>query len=188
LPRFAAAAPARIVGLRPVRRRRAEAAVACILVLGIGNSLLTDDGAGVHAVQRLVARAAGRNDVTILDAGTFSFPLLPALGDADALIAIDAIRAGGRPGELKVCEGEEFDRFVRRSGRSGNEVGLADLLERARQSGQLPQNRVLIGVEPEVLDWGHELSPPVAAALSGCVELALGFIERWHPSTDSPLH
>jgi hydrogenase maturation protease len=162
--------------------------VASVLVLGIGNPLLADDGAGVHAALQLVERAAGRDDVTILDAGTLSFSLLPALQNADGLIAIDATRDGGRPGELRVCEGEEFDRFVRRSGRSVNEVGLADLLERARRSGQLPENRVLIGVEPEVVDWGLELSPTVAAALSRCVDLALEFIERWHPSRGVRAH
>jgi hydrogenase maturation protease len=160
--------------------------VASVLVLGIGNPLLADDGAGVHAALRLVERAADRDDVTILDAGTLSFSLLPALRQADGLIAIDATRDGGRPGELRVCEGEAFDRFVRRNGRSVNEVGLADLLERARRCGQLPENRVLISVEPETVDWGLELSPPVAAALSQCVDLALAFIERWHP--DAGVH
>ncbi len=162
--------------------------MASVLVLGIGNPLLTDDGAGVHAALRLVDRAAGRDDVTILDAGTLSFSLLPALKDADGLIAIDATRDGGRPGELRVCEGADFDRFVRRNGRTVNEVSLADLLDLARRSGLLPENRVLIGVEPETLDWGLELSPPVAAALSHCVDLALEFIERWHPSRGAAAH
>ena len=133
--------------------------MASVLVLGIGNPLLTDDGAGVHAALRLVDRAAGRDDVTILDAGTLSFSLLPALKDADGLIAIDATRDGGRPGELRVREGADFDRFVRRNGRTVNEIGLADLLDLARRSGQLPENRVLIGVEPETVDWGLELEP-----------------------------
>jgi hydrogenase maturation protease len=159
--------------------------VARVLVLGIGNPLLADDGAGVHAALRLMDRAAGRSDVTILDAGTLSFSLLPALENADGLIAIDATRDGGRPGELRVCEGEAFDRFVRRSGRSVNEVGLADLLERARNCGRLPDKRVLIGVEPALVDWGLELSAPVAAAVPRCVDLALEFIERWHPAADA---
>jgi hydrogenase maturation protease len=162
--------------------------VACVLVLGIGNPLLADAGAGVHAALQLVERARGRTDVTILDAGTLNFPLLPALGSADALIAIDATRDGGRPGELRVREGEDFDRFIRRSGRSVNETSLADLFERARHLGQLPARRVLIGVEPGTVDWGLELSPPVAAALTRCVELALEFIERWHPPNGDRVH
>lgn len=161
--------------------------MASVLVLGIGNALHADDGAGVQAALRLMDRTSGRRDVVILGAGTLSFSLLPALHDADGLIAIDASRAGGRPGELRVCEGEAFDEFVRRSGRSSNEVGLADLLEGARRSGRLPQNRVLIGVEPATVDWGLELSDAVSAALPRCVELALAFIERWHPTRGPPL-
>ena len=153
-----------------------------VLVLGVGNALLADDGAGIHAAVQLREWAIARPDVTILDAGTLSFSLLPALQDADALIAIDAARGGGRPGELRICEGEDFDRFVQRRGRSVHEVGLADLLDMARLSGQLPRRRVLIGVEPEVVDWGLELSPAVAAALPRCVEAAVDFIERWQPA------
>jgi hydrogenase maturation protease len=155
--------------------------VAKLLVLGVGNSLLADDGAGVHAALELRERTSERPDITILDAGTLSFSLLPALEDADALIAFDAARRGGRPGELHVCEGEDFDRFVQRSGRSVHEVGLADLLDMARLSGQLPGKRVLIGVEPQTIDWGLRLSEPVAAALPQCVDVALDYIERWQP-------
>jgi len=162
--------------------------VATLLVLGIGNPLLADDGAGVHAALRLAGRAAGRGDVVVLDAGTLSFSLAAALRDADALIAIDATRAGGRPGEIRICEGEEFDRFVQRSGRSLNEVGLAELIECARRSGQLPMNRVLIGVEPEIVDWGLELSPAVTAALPRCVDVALDYIDRWHPADPRTAH
>ena len=161
--------------------------MASVLVLGIGNALHADDGAGVHAALRLMDRTTGRRDVVILDAGTLSFSLLPALHHADGLIAIDTTRTGARPGELRVCEGAAFDEFVCRSGRSSSEVGLADLLERARRAGHLPHNRVLIGVEPATVDWGLELSDAVSAALPRCVELALGFIERWHPTPGTPL-
>jgi hydrogenase maturation protease len=156
--------------------------MARVLVLGVGNSLLTDDGAGVHAVLQLKDRAGAWPGVTVLDAGTLSFSLLSELEHSDALIAIDAARVGGQPGDFRVCEGEEFDRFVQRSGRSVHEVGLSDLLDMARLSGQLPDHRVLIGIEPKSISWGLELSAPVAAALPRCVDVALDFIERWHPT------
>ncbi|HXQ63994.1 MAG TPA: HyaD/HybD family hydrogenase maturation endopeptidase [Steroidobacteraceae bacterium] len=153
--------------------------MARMLVLGVGNSLLTDDGAGVHAAVQLNERAGHSPDLTILDAGTLGFSLLSALGDADALIAFDAARAGGEPGEISVHAGADFDRFVRRSGRSVHEVGLADLLDMARLSGQLPERRVLIGIEPQTVDWGLVPTPQVAAALPYCVAVALDLIERW---------
>ena len=159
-----------------------------VLVLGVGNSLLTDDGVGVHAVARLRHETAVPPDVTILDAGTLSFSLLAALEQADALIAIDAARGGNEPGEVRVCEGDEVDRFLQRSGRSVHEVCLSDLLDMARLSGQLPGRRVLIGVEPQVIDWGLELSAPVAAALPRCVDLALDFIGRWQSTEANSGH
>jgi hydrogenase maturation protease len=153
--------------------------MARMLVLGVGNSLLTDDGAGVHAAVQLNERAGHPPDVTILDAGTLGFSLLSALGDADALIAFDAARAGGRPGDISIHAGADFDRFVQRSGRSVHEVGLADLLDMARLSGHLPERRVLIGIEPQTVDWGLEPTPEVAAALPRCVAVALDLIEQW---------
>jgi hydrogenase maturation protease len=152
-----------------------------VLVLGIGNSLLTDDGAGVHAALQLRERTGPRAGIKILDAGTLGFSLLSELEGADALIAIDAARDGGEPGAVCVREGSDFDRFVQRSSRSVHEVGLSDLLDMARLAGQLPSHRVLIGVEPKTIDWGLELTPPVAAALPHCVDVALSFIDRWRP-------
>lgn len=158
--------------------------MARVLVLGIGNSLLTDDGAGVHAALRLRDRAGPRHDVKILDGGTLGFSLLAELAGTEGLIAIDAARDGGQPGEVCIREGEEFDRFVQRSSRSVHEVGLSDLLEMARLAGQLPPHRVLIGVEPQTVDWGLELTAPVAAAMPRCIDVALSFIDRWRP--DAP--
>jgi hydrogenase maturation protease len=60
-----------------------------------------------------------------------------------------------------------------------HEVGLSDLLDMARLSGQLPARRVLIGIEPQSIDWGLAPSPPVAAALPHCVAVALDLIECW---------
>lgn len=154
--------------------------MARVLVLGVGNSLLTDDGAGVHAAAQLSERAGEMPTVTILDGGTIGFSLLPALADAEALIAFDAARAGGNPGDVFVREGEAFDHFVRRASRSVHEVGLSDLLDMARLCGQLPERRVLIGIEPATIDWGLMPSAAVAVALPRCIDLALRLIERWN--------
>ena len=156
-----------------------EEIVARVLVLGVGNSLLADSGAGIRAALQLRNRIGTRPNVTILDAGTLCFSLLPALREADALIAIDAAKDGGSPGDVRICVSEDFDRFVKRTGRGVHEVGLADLLDVARLSGHLPDKRALISLEPASIDWGQGLSPPVAAALPVCVDVALEFIDRW---------
>jgi hydrogenase maturation protease len=158
------------------------------LVLGIGNSLLTDDGAGVHAALRLAEILGDDPDVTVLDAGTLSFSLLHYVETATALIALDAARSGLQPGGISVHEGDAFERFVQRNGRSVHEVGLADLLDMARLAERLPARRVLIGIEPAEMDWGLEPSPAVAAVLPEVVELARGYVERWRPNAASSQH
>lgn len=156
------------------------------LVLGIGNSLMTDDGAGVHAALRLSEALDGDPAVTVLDAGTLSFSLLPYVEEADALIAFDAARSGLQAGEISVHEGEAFDRFVQRNGRSVHEVGLSDLLDMARLAERLPARRVLIGIEPVEVDWGLEPTRPVAANLPACVELARRYIDQWRSDAGAP--
>ncbi len=155
--------------------------MARVLVIGIGNPLLADDGVGVHAAQCLAGRAGGRDGVTILDAGTLSFPLLPVLRGAAGLIVIDAVQAGGRPGEVSIREGEAFDRFVDGGGCGRHGRRLAELIAGAREGGQLPPQRVLIGIEPALVDWGLELSPAVAGGVPRCIDVALDFIDRWQP-------
>lgn len=150
-----------------------------ILVLGTGNSLLTDDGAGVHAALLLRDAVGDEDGLVILDAGTLSFSLFPYIETADALVAFDAAHFGGQPGDVIVQEDEAFDRFVLRSGRSVHEIGLADLLDMARLAGRLPAHRVLIGIEPAGLGWGLDLSPAVAAAMPRCVEIARRYIDDW---------
>lgn len=152
------------------------------LVLGIGNSLLTDDGAGVHAALRLADLLGDDPDVTVLDAGTLSFSLLHYVEKADALIAFDAARTGQPPGTICVHEGDDLERFVQRSGRSVHEIGLADLLDMARLAERLPARRVLIGIEPEEMGWGLQPTPDVAAALPTCVNIAREYVERWRPA------
>jgi hydrogenase maturation protease len=157
-------------------------------VLGIGNSLLTDDGAGVHAALRLAEWVGEDPDVTVLDAGTLSFSLLHYVETATSLIAFDAARSGLAPGGISVHEGEAFDRFVQRNGRSVHEVGLADLLDMARLAERLPARRVLIGIEPAEMGWGLEPTPAVAAALPEAVRLAREYIERWRPAVPAATH
>src|SRR5512135_912004 len=99
------------------------------LVLGIGNTLLQDEGAGVHAVRMLEQHTVGRDDIELLDGGTLSFTLAGAIEEAEQLIVIDAAQLNSAPGTTHVFEGEQMDAFVGGSRkRSVHEVSLIDLL------------------------------------------------------------
>src|SRR5690348_2390982 len=116
------------------------------VVIGIGNSLLADDGAGVRAIRRLQAESPDPA-IDFIDGGTLNFSLLPYLEDADSLIVIDAAELGTLPGMVRVFEGEAMDHAVAGSRRrSVHEAGLADLLAMAQLKDCLPDRRALITV------------------------------------------
>ena len=108
------------------------------LILGIGNTLLRDEGAGIHAIRMLAERVAGRDDIELMDGGTLSFTLAGAIGDAAQLIVIDAAQLDGEPGSTRVFEGEQMDAFVGSNRKhSVHEVSLIDLMAIARLADQL---------------------------------------------------
>jgi len=149
------------------------------LVLGFGNVLLSDDGAGVQLLGRLCS-ALGPEAAHFVDAGTLSFSLLPYIEATDAMLAIDAADIDASPGTIGLHEGPAMDRFLRSTRRrTVHEVGLIDLLDMARLSGCLPSRRALLCIQPGLIDWSEQLSPPVAAALPEAARQAAALLERW---------
>jgi hydrogenase maturation protease len=150
------------------------------VVLGIGNTLLTDEGAGVHAVRMLERRACTVRDVRFVDGGTLSFTLAGAIAEADKLLVIDAAELGGLAGKVEVFVDEEMDRFLgTRRKRSVHEVGLLDLMQIARLTGCLPARRALIGIQPACVDWGERPTPAVERAIGEACRRALDLLTEW---------
>jgi len=152
-----------------------------VLVLGIGNTLLSDEGAGVHAVRHLQAIGGNRAGIDYLDGGTLSFTLAGPIEDSDAVVVIDAADFGAEAGAVRVFEGAAMDEFLGASRkRSVHEVGLLDLMAVAALAGRLPERRALIGIQPRELGWGDAPSASVAEGISRACTEALEIIERWH--------
>ncbi len=150
------------------------------LILGIGNTLLQDEGAGVHAIRKLSEQIVQRDDIELMDGGTLSFTLAGAIEDAEHLIVIDAAQLGCEPGATQVFEGDAMDAFVGGNRKlSVHEVSLIDLLMIARLAERLPQNRALIGIQPRDIDWGELPSPPVAAGIQQACDQALQLAAEW---------
>jgi hydrogenase maturation protease len=150
-----------------------------ILVLGIGNVLLGDEGAGVHAMRRLEERCRFPR-VRFADGGTLSFTLAGLIESNPALIVFDAAEMKAPPGSVAVFEGERMDDFVGgERKRSVHEVGLLDLMAIAALVGRLPGRRALIGIQPMSIDWSDSPSPMVAQAIPEACERARELIERW---------
>lgn len=149
------------------------------LVLGVGNTLLSDEGAGVHAMRYLQARSAEDSNTEFLDAGTLSFTLADDIASATNLIIFDAAQLGATPGSLRVFENEELDEFLCSGRRSVHEVGFADLMDIARLQYCLPINRALIGIQPGDLGWGEHSGAAVQAAFPQAAHLAMALVRKW---------
>lgn len=151
-----------------------------LLVLGIGNTLLSDEGVGVVAMQALRERLGNDPAIEFLDGGTLSFTLAVPIAECDALIVLDAAMVGDIAGSVACFEGEAMDRFLGENRKSSvHEVGLLDLMVIARLGEHWPQRRALIGIRPSKVDWGEELTPAVAAGVPTLCDKAEGLIQRW---------
>jgi len=156
-----------------------------ILVLGIGNTLLTDEGVGIVAMRELEAKYSARDDMVFLDGGTLSFTLAVPISECSALLVIDAAELGAAPGTVRSFEGEAMDRFMGANRKSSvHEVGLLDLMSISLLTGHWPERRALIGIQPAVVDWGEALTPAVVAALPEVNATAADVIGRFSIHTD----
>lgn len=148
---------------------RPEEAVRPVLVLGIGNVLLGDEGVGVHAVRRL-EQEAWPPHVKLLDGGTGGFHLLSLFQEFDRIVLVDATMDGRPPGTVRVIRPRFASDYPRTL--SAHDIGLKDLVESAALLGLTPEV-VLVTVSvttlPEGLD--ADLSPEVAGALPRVAEL-----------------
>ena len=142
-----------------------------VVILGIGNTILSDEGVGVHAALALNERYALPDGVEVIDGGTAGMELLDALADVDLLLVLDAVKAGRAPGSVLCLVGAEVPVFFR-SKLSPHQVSICDVLASLEFAGQAPRELVLIGVEPESLELGLELTPTVAQRVPQMMALA----------------
>jgi hydrogenase maturation protease len=140
-----------------------------LLILGLGNVLLRDDGVGAAAVARLIDEYDAPDSVSVLDGGTLGLALLPHVEDAASVILVDAVRTDAPPGTLVRLERDEVGPAVA-TRLSPHQIGVADLLDGAQWRDRYPASVLLLGIVPESLDLEVGLSPPVAAALPALVE------------------
>lgn len=140
-----------------------------VLVLGLGNVVCEDDGAGIAAVHKLVREYELPAGVVALDGGTLGLSLLPLVDSADQLILVDAIRADGPPGTLVRIEGEQVAPAVYER-LSPHQIGVADLLAGASLLDRYPSRVILLGVVPQSIELGIGRTPAVEASIPALVD------------------
>lgn len=151
-----------------------------ILVLGIGNTLLSDEGIGIHVLHALAKGAPLPEDVELLDGGTLSFTLAGPIEDADALIVVDAANIQSPPGTWQLLEGDSVDAFLLGNRKSTvHEVGLTDLRAIAILADHWPTRRAMLAIQPQCMDWGEQPTPVVGAVIPAVVSAIRELISRW---------
>lgn len=142
------------------------------VVLGIGNLIMQDEGVGVRVVEALERDHAMPDGVTVIDGGTSAMEMLDELSHLDRLIVVDAINAGKPPGTLVRLEGEDVPTFFR-TRLSPHQIGLPDVMASLEFLGAAPKNMVVLGVQPQTMELGMELTPVVAARVPDLVKQVL---------------
>jgi hydrogenase maturation protease len=149
-----------------------------VLVLGLGNTLLKDDGFGPTLLERLRPHFTCADDVEFVDGGTIGLGLLTQLADRRAVLILDAFKSGKKPGTLIVKHALEPGEAGPPPGRSAHEGNASALLAVAAFTGDLPERVAVIGVEPDEIATGYGLTPVVEASLVKAEREALHLIEE----------
>jgi len=153
-----------------------------ILVLGLGNILLKDEGVGVHIAQMLQELALPHN-VEVVDGGTASLDVLLLAPGIEKLVVIDALRAGKEAGtiykaRLKSEERDKLEQIFSSGSRiSLHQVGLIDALAIAERMNCAPKEIAIIGIEPKKIDCGLELTDDVKQKIPEIINTVLKEIE-----------
>ena len=141
-----------------------------MIVLGVGNELLKDEGVGVH-----VARALAREDFTalveVIEGGT-ALDCLPGGEPISKLVVVDAAYGGGEPGAIYRFTPDEVESEANWVA-SVHQLGLLDSLRLSEVAGIKPEEAIIIGVEPKEVGWGMELSAELQGRIPEVVRVVL---------------
>jgi hydrogenase maturation protease len=149
-----------------------------ILIAGVGNLLLQDDGLGPHAIARLQAEYDFGDEVELLDIGTPGLDFVDYLVGREVLIMIDALSSGGEPGEMLTFDKAQLKEFLPNMRLSAHQPCLQETLHTAETAGIDLKQILLVGVVGHSFDVGTELGPYVSRALPEVLELVVDLIKR----------
>jgi hydrogenase maturation protease len=175
----------------PDRAYRDSDAPPAIAVVGIGNLLLSDDGAGIHAVRALRRDSRVQSMARLIDGGTVGTDLLAEVCGCEKLLIVDAVDAGLPPGAMIWMDLGDAD--PRQPGppkietRNAHQCGIPELLDDLRLLGVAPRDMVLVGIQPATIGLGTQLSPQLASALPALAAEVVRQLDRWTSVADAAI-
>lgn len=147
-------------------------------VIGLGNPLMGDDGAGLELLAYLQAHWTFKPEVIFVDGGTWGMNLLPVIEDAGQVLFLDAVSSGKPAGTPVRLERDQLPRWLGVK-LSPHQIDLKEVLALAELRGTLPEQTVVVGIVPKQVDMALGLSRAVAGAIPAAAEFALATLERW---------
>jgi hydrogenase maturation protease len=147
-----------------------------VLILGIGNLILKDEGAGVHVVERLKNMALP-SDVEVMDGGTMGIDLLYHIEGRRKVIVIDVVNTDGPAGTIYRFTDRDLE-DKKECLRSAHDIDFADVLKTADLLGKKPDEVIFIGIKPEEISEGIGLSPSIEERIPQIIELVLKEINK----------
>jgi hydrogenase maturation protease len=158
--------------IREIRFKEPVLSQKNILILGIGNILLKDEGIGVHVVNRLKEMNLPEN-VEVLDGGTAGLELVDFIENREKLIVIDAVKAGDKPGTIYRLT-ESNLKIKPKAIMSFHEIDFLDALYLSEvMKTNKPKETVVIGIEPKDMSDGLELSPEIEERIPKIIDVVM---------------
>ena len=149
-----------------------------ITLIGLGNILMRDEGVGVLAVRTLEDRGVLPPGLEVVDGGTSGLDLLPYIEGRDRVLFVDAVNFRKEPGYIGMLENEEIPALFGPKG-SLHHLGLADVLAAAQLMGTAPREVCLIGIQPQTIELGLELSELLQGKLEELLGVITARLKEW---------
>ncbi len=140
-----------------------------VIVVGIGNVLMSDEGIGVHIARRLTEAKEQYSQVDFLDAGAAGLSLLHLIANRKKAIIIDCAKMGEEPGTMRRFGLDDIKSIKTLSGLSLHEADISRIVTLAKFLGQLPKEVIFFGIEPELLDPGQNLSKTLSDKINSYI-------------------
>ena len=149
-----------------------------IAIFGIGNILLSDDGIGIHIINRLKEEYDFPDYVEIIDGGSKGLDLLPLFENRDKVLFIDAANFKKKPGTIGTIEGENIPAFLGQK-LSVHHIGIPDMLFAAKFMEITPPEMCLIGIQPKSMDTTTEMTGVVSEKMDALIDKVMQKLEEW---------
>ncbi len=155
-----------------------------ITILGIGNTLFSDEGVGIHVLPLVEEELKGFENIEIIEGLTDGMRLLGPVEDAESLIIIDAINAGKKPGTIITLVGDEIPAYFGIK-MSVHQMGFQEVLMAAKLRERYPRQIVMYGMQPSSLELGVELTETNQKKLVELKDVVINQVKAWRAAYET---